>query len=126
MREVISDLIVFLGSPSVTGSLSEQVERFGVRIMRLFALNLLDWLRARAHYPRCYPMALNAELKLHADFREIVRSNAALTELFVANEDYLEFRADVPEDERNNIVSVVDERYRPRVMTTIGTRQGAR
>ena len=107
------DLVELVEAGKVTSSLTEANATIGSQPLRVVAIKLLGWLKARTAFPNERPLKLSDEVEWCANLRTLMSSSPELSAMFQIDGDALNFSPAVPQAQRREIEEFVGQNYRP-------------
>jgi hypothetical protein len=118
MKEVIKALVLLVEENQISPLLESADKQFGREGLRLFGIETLTWLRSDLFVPKNKPIRFPNNPQWFANFSLFIQNTDKLNELFCCENYSLDFREEIPFDERVEIHKYVAENYKPKLFTT--------
>lgn len=115
--EVIHDLLDYVNEGTLCESLQSGADTIGSHRLRVVAIKVLGWLKSQHRMATKCALALNRSHTWCENLEVWMQLGSPLSECFEIGEDGFDFRAEVTQDERDDIRAMVDTHHQPRLMT---------
>ncbi len=115
--QVIRDLLAYVNDGRVGESLAATQESIGPTGLRVVAIKVLSWLKSQNRLPTKRPLKINMEYPWCANLATLLATNTDIAVIFVLCEDAFDFRAEIAEGTRREILACVDAHYQPPLIT---------
>lgn len=119
MRQIIVQMVRYIEQEGETPLLNPAEEKWGNKDLRLLVIKIVGWLKSVARSPlgRHRPLSLDSQYSWRQPLLEFIVDTPELSELFEPDPTgrKLDFRDNIPLEERMEIQRYIDEHYRPPV-----------
>jgi len=120
MREVIKFIVLLDVQEDYEANplFESAVSQFGLGNVRLFGSEILTWLKSDLFVPRKKPIRYPNNPQWFEDFSSFIQNTKELNELISCGKYSIDFRDEIPFDERMEIHKYVSENYNPQWFVT--------
>ena len=113
MKRIVSELLQYVENDQ-TGALLEGIElELGKSDLRVVAIKLLGWIKVQARQKKPQPLELCPAFPWCERLRNVVQKNEHFSEVFNVEGNILDFRVEVSQKERAQILELVNEKFNP-------------
>lgn len=113
MKSIIRELLQYVENDQ-TGALLQSIAlELGKSDLRVVAIKLLGWIKVQARQNKPQPLELSRAFPWCERLRNVVQKSEHFSELFNIEGNILDFRAEVSQKERAQILELVNEQFNP-------------
>jgi hypothetical protein len=115
--EIIRDILDYVNTQRVSISLTKIEEYLGQEKLRVISIKILSWLRNQNRMLKKRPLRLNMQYPWCVNLSSWLEQDEVLAKVFTISDNTCDFSDEVSETEKKAIRIMVDEGYRPKLMT---------
>jgi hypothetical protein len=117
MHKAIIDIVQYVQN-NRNSSFTDELEIIvGKENLRDALINLLSWIKRRQTFKRHKQLTLSKGYEWEKNLRKIVNATNELNQLFMINQDELDYIKNLSEHDRKELQAYVASNFRPPLMT---------
>lgn len=117
MRKSIEAIVAFFETDEVYPILEEAYQALGREMLRLLSIEILGWLASELFVPRGKKITFHNRPPWFPKLKWFISQLNDLNDLFICENNSLDFKKEIETEERLAIHHYVAERYKPRLFT---------
>ena len=113
----MKDLLAFVTTRSMEGDFGRFASDVGEQSSYVVAIELLSWLKRQKKFGHEKPLDMNPNYTWCRLLPILLAADTSLSSLFELVDGQLQFKVNIPREERDRIREVADAGYRPELKT---------